>query len=135
MDMHKGFSLIELMVAVAVVGILASIAIPSYSNYVTRGQLVDASTQLSDGRIKLEQFFQDNRTYVGGPCPASSKYFTFACSNLTTTTYTVTATGKGGLAAFIYTINQDNLKRTTGLKAGWGAVPANCWIMKNGDSC
>ena len=51
------------MIVVAVIAILAVVAIPAYGDYVIRGKLVDATTQLSDGRIKMEQFFQDNRAY------------------------------------------------------------------------
>ncbi|HUV99447.1 MAG TPA: prepilin-type N-terminal cleavage/methylation domain-containing protein, partial [Gallionella sp.] len=46
-----GFTLIELMIVVAVIAILSAIAIPAYNDYVIRGKLVDATTQLSDGRI------------------------------------------------------------------------------------
>lgn len=132
----KGFTLIELMVVVAVIGILAVIAVPSYSDYVIRGKLVDATAGLSDGRVKLEQFFQDNRAYnaAGSPCPADTKYFGFNCTTAATT-YTITATGIGDLNTFSYTIDQTNTKRTTALKAGWGAVPANCWIVRKGDTC
>lgn len=132
----NGFSLIELMVVVVIIGILSSVAIPAYSDYVIRGKLVDATSGLSDGRVKLEQFFQDNRAYnaAGSPCPAATKYFTFACVPAATT-YTITATGIGNLNAFIYTIDQSNTKQTSGLKAGWGTVPANCWIVSKGGSC
>lgn len=132
----KGFSLVELMIVVAVVGILAVIAVPAYSDYVIRGKLVDATAGLSDGRVKLEQFFQDNRAYdaAGSPCPAATQHFTFACATATTT-YTITATGIGDLNTFSYTIDQTNTKRTTALKAGWGAVPANCWIVSKGGTC
>lgn len=135
MKTQKGFTLVELMIVVVVIGIMASIGIPSYNDYVTRGKLVEGTSALSDGRVKMEQFFQDNRTYVAGPCPAETTYFGFICNNLTATTYTVTATGKGGLNDFSYTIDETNTKRTPALRAGWGTAPANCWIMKKGGAC
>ncbi len=61
----KGFTLIEILMVIALIGILAAIAMPAYNNYVIRGKLVDASTQLASARIKLEQFFQDYRAYDG----------------------------------------------------------------------
>ena len=61
----SGFTLIELMIAVVVVAILTAIALPSYQEYVTRGKITEATSNLADMRVKLEQFFQDNRTYVG----------------------------------------------------------------------
>lgn len=126
-----GFTLIELMIVVAVIAILSSIAIPAYTDYVTRGKLVDATAQLSDGRIQMEQYFQDNRTYVGGPCPATTKYFTLTCQNVTASTYTIVANGIGTLTGFGYQIDQDNNKAST---TKWGNG-ATCWIMRKGDSC
>lgn len=112
MKMQRGFTLIELMVVVAVVGILASVAIPAYNDYVTRGKLVEGTSTLADGRVKMEQFFQDNRTYVGGTCPAATTNFTYTCSCLLATAYLITATGVGNLSDFSYTINQANAKQT-----------------------
>lgn len=131
MNRQKGFTLIELMIAVVVVGILASIGIPAYSDYVIRGKLVEGTSALSDGRVKMEQFFQDNRTYVGGTCPAATTNFTYVCSNLTTATYTITATGKNNLSAYSYTIDQVNTKTSA---TPWGNG-ATCWIMKEGEVC
>jgi len=131
MKTQRGFTLIELMIVVVVISILASVGIPAYNDYVTRGKLVQATSGLSDGRVKMEQFFQDNRTYAGGPAPAETDHFTFATSNLTATTYLITATGKGGLSAYVYTINETNTKTSN---TPWGNG-ATCWIMKKGDTC
>ncbi len=134
----QGFTLIEMMIVVAVIAVLASIGIPAYGDYVVRGKLVDATTQLADGRIKYEQFFQDNRTYAGGPCPLSTKYFTLSCADAAST-YTLTAAsmvGRGlGTAAgdYTYTINESNGKATT--KFAGTASTATCWLMKKGDTC
>jgi type IV pilus assembly protein PilE len=143
MKSAKGFTLVEVLIVIAIIGILASIAIPSYTNYVIRGKLVDASTQLASARVQLEQFFQDYRAYNasnGGtpPCPSPTRYFTFTCNN-TPTTYTITAAsnlnqGLGSNAGdYTYTIDYNNLK-TTVMFAGQ-TLGAQCWIMKQGDSC
>lgn len=138
MKTQKGFTLVELMIVVAIIGILAGVAIPAYNDYVTRGKLVEGTSAISDARVKMEQFFQDNRTYDAGggntcppAIPASTTNFTYACSNLSTTTYTITATGKGNLSAFSYNISQANTKTSF---TPWGNG-ATCWIMKRGDAC
>ena len=101
-----GFTLIEVMITVAVIAILAAVALPNYIEYVTRSKLVEAKTNLSDMRTRLEQYFLDNRKYPGtcaayasGPAPANTIYlpasvknFAITCA-LTDTTYVVTATG------------------------------------------
>jgi type IV pilus assembly protein PilE len=131
---EKGFTLIELMIVVAIVGILASVAIPSYQEYVKRGRAADATSTLADMRIRMEQYFQDNRTYIGGPCAApngaDTVHFTFSCSvAATATNYTLKAQGlaAGGMAAYSYTITADNTKGS--------AFNASCWALKPGGSC
>ena len=128
---RNGFTLIELLIVMAVIAILASIAIPSYTSYTTRAKLPEATSALSDGRVKMEQFFQDNRTYVGGPTPASTTHFGFATSNLAATTYTITATGIGGVAGYSYTIDQNNTKTSN---TDWGNS-TSCWVVKQGGGC
>lgn len=137
MKLQKGFTLIELMIVVAVIGILASIALPAYGDYVLRSKLTEAMTQLASMRVKLEQYYQDNRTYVGG-CPAvgDAKYFIYACPTLTASTFQATATGVAtqGTGGFVYTIDQSNAKTTSGVPAGWTANAA-CWVTKKGGTC
>ncbi|MHB8493031.1 MAG: type IV pilin protein [Casimicrobiaceae bacterium] len=128
----RGFTAIELMVVVAIVGILAAIALPSYFAYVQRGKVSEVTSILGDGRVAAEQFFNDNLTYVGFACPGSTQSFTIACSNVTATTYTVTATGGADMSGFIYTINQANLKTSQG---PWVSGTVNCWIFRAGDTC
>jgi type IV pilus assembly protein PilE len=133
MKQQNGFTLIELMIVVAIIAILSSVALPAYQDYVTRSKLTEATSVLSDARIKMEQYFQDNLTYVAGPCPAASANFTYACV-LAAQTYTITASGTGSVAGFGYSINQANVKSTTSLKTGWG-TPGACWITNKGGTC
>jgi type IV pilus assembly protein PilE len=124
-----GFSLIELMVVVAIASILLSIAIPSYREYVKRGAIEGATAALAAGRVVDEQFFLDNRVYTDAPCPTSTEQFTITCAS-DDTTYTITATGTDNLAGFVYTIDETDTRTTAG---PWGS--GNCWITRKGDSC
>jgi type IV pilus assembly protein PilE len=130
---QSGFTLIELLVVVGIVAILAAVALASYADYVKRGKVTEVASALGDGRVKMEQYFLDKLTYIGGPCGASTKYFTVACSPApTATTYTVTATGVSDMANFVYTVNQLNAKTTQG---PWVSGTQPCWILKKGDTC
>lgn len=148
----RGFTLMEVMITVAIVAIAAAIALPSYRDYVLRGQLVDATNLLSAGRANMERYFQDNRTYetvgaINPPCAAAipvaqrtQGYFVLSCTAPAApgaTTYTLTATGSGPVAAFSYTVNELDVRTTavgSGGPAGWSGS-STCWIVKKGGSC
>jgi type IV pilus assembly protein PilE len=142
MKAESGFTLIEMMITVAIVGILAAVAVPSYSKYVRRAKVQEATTALADLRVKLEQSFQDKRTYADyvdadckradGTSAVTGKYFTYACATAATT-FTITATGAASqaMSGYVYTINQSNAKTSTVP----GGIGATCWITKEGETC
>jgi type IV pilus assembly protein PilE len=143
MQRPKGFTLIEVMITVAIVAILAAIALPSYQDYVLRGHIPEATSELSARRVQAEQYFQDNRTYlnVGAftnpACVANTagRNFDFDCSVQTATTYTIRAVGKSVMAGFTsYTINETGARASTVTQSGWTGN-ANCWVTAKGGTC
>ena len=135
----RGFTLVELMITVGILGILAAVAVPQYKDYVTRGRIPDATSGLSSRQVLAEQYFQDNRTYVGAPAcnsdTTASKVFDFACSSSSASAYVLTATGKGTMTGFSYSVTQAGAKSSTvnGV-TGWSGS-TTCWVIKKGGVC
>jgi type IV pilus assembly protein PilE len=119
----RGFTLIELMIVVAIVAILTTIAYPNYRDYVIRGQLVDATQGLSAVRANMERYFQDNRTYLAigaftPPCTAANVAygkFNVSCPPIDATHFTASAVGILGstVDGFTFTVNELNVQQTT----------------------
>lgn len=136
-----GFTLMEVMITVVIVGVLAAIAIPSYNSFVTRGRIPEATGPLAAKRVEMEQYFQDNRSYVGAPAcnsdTTTSRYFTFSCSGSpTASAFTLLAVGTGMMQGFTYTIDQSGSKATTSVPAGWDLPsPNSCWVTNKGGVC
>jgi type IV pilus assembly protein PilE len=142
-----GFTMIEVMVTVAIVGILAAIALPSYSEYIMRSKIIDGTTKLGDFKSKMDKYFSDNRTYLNTagtacgilpPAPNPGDYFAVTCLPppvVTATTYTAQANGIAakGMSGFIYTVDQANNKSSVG-PAGWVGAPT-CWAVRKDGSC
>jgi type IV pilus assembly protein PilE len=133
------------MIVVAIAAILASIVLPMYRTYVQRGRIIDATSKLSDFRVRMEQYYMDNRTYdnagaCGVPDPADTNdaAFTIACSGSSATAYTVKASGKSskGMNGFTYEINQAGAKKTSAVPTGSGWTANNtCWVTQKDGSC
>ena len=136
----RGFTLVEALITMTVLAILAAIAIPNYSRYVTRGNLVEGTNALAEYRVRMEQFYQDNRTYqnAGGNCgvalPNNLQNFAIACViAVAGQAYTATATGAGSTTGFAYTINQANVRATTAMPVHFGTLPADAgtrWVTR-----
>ena len=148
-----GFTLVELMIVVAIIAILASIAIPQYGQYIRRSQIQEALATMLEYRTRLEQFYQNNRGYgqsgttACGVTPAAFpnlRFFQITCAvpNVAAPglpqSYTITATGiagnvvAGGQAT--YTVNEQNVRQTT----FWNntvalAPPRACWLLNGGE--
>lgn len=138
MRLDKGFTLVELMIVVAIIAILASVALPAYQDYVIRGRVADATSILSSKRVRIEQYFQDNRTYVGAPdCAvdaAASQNFSFSCTVEQPNTFTLTAVGAGQVANFSYSIDQAGQRSSEITGQGWTGN-ATCWATRRGGEC
>ena len=141
---ERGFTLIEVLIAMVVLAILAATAYPLYTEFVRRSKIMEATSTMNDYRVRMEQFFQDNRRYnsAGTTCgvldPVTNGNFTFACTNATATGYTLDATGVSakGMGAFGYQLQVAPggvTRSTTSVYSGWTAA-SNCWtVRKNGD--
>jgi len=145
MDRQRGFTLIELMITVAIVGILAGIAYPSYLQSVQKSRRADCEGALLGLAGVMERFFTTNNTYVGvgtagdggntSGAPANAFYpstcpidggtpsYNLTIQSATTTTYTLQATPINGQASDTcgtLTLTQANVKGSSG-------TVATCW--------
>ncbi|HKW84002.1 MAG TPA: type IV pilin protein [Burkholderiaceae bacterium] len=137
-ERQRGFTLIELMITVAVVAILASLALPSYAAYVQRSRVPPALTALSTFQMRMEQYFQDSRSYSSGTnCGVAAPdvdggNFTLTCSLLPAGGFVATVQGRGAMADYRYTI--DNFGTRATVTHPLGAPAGNCWSIR-GKTC
>ena len=134
----RGFTLIELMLVVAIIGILTLVAYPAYTSYAQRGHRTDATRALMTAAATLEQFYAQNQSYstnaAGTPTTLTSLgiaattpggYYTLSLTDVQSTTYALQAAPIGAQAADTacgtFTLN------SLGARGATGANGISCW--------
>ncbi|MEZ2738220.1 type IV pilin protein [Comamonas jiangduensis] len=138
MQKNKGFTLIEMMIVVAIIGILGAVAYPSYTEYVMRGHRADARAGLLQTQLWMERAATANGVYPTA-LPAvltwandNTKRYTigFAANN-TNATFTLTATPKAGAQrndrCGTLTLTHTGERNITNRPAGSNMTAADCW--------
>lgn len=131
-----GFTLIEVMIAVALVGVLIAVGLPSYQSYVLKTYRNNAKACVVEHAQAMERFFTTNMTYVGGAAAANllacrsegqlDTRFTITIENVTATTFTVTATATGSQLRDARCTQFSLTEDGTRSYAGTGSA-ADCW--------
>ncbi|MCL1051240.1 type IV pilin protein [Shewanella abyssi] len=130
MSWKNGFTLIELMVTVAIIGILASIAYPSYIEYVAKGVRAEGLTVLTDAANLQEQFYLDNRTYTASmidlgfavnPFISESDYYSVSATIVGTGSFILKATAQGAQAS------RDTSCKVLEITETGAKTPTECW--------
>lgn len=126
---QSGFTLIELMITVVIIGILAAIAYPSYQEQVRQTRRANAQADLMELASYMERYYTENFTYVGtkgalpfsqSPKSGTAYYSIIVASNPTATSYQLVATAQGAQA------DDTNCTPLTITQTG-ATGPAGCW--------
>lgn len=133
---HAGFTLIEVMIAVALIGVLVAIGLPSYQSYILKSYRTNAKACVVEHAQFMERIFTTNMTYIGGAAGANTltcrtdgkldTRFAIAVGNLTANTFTVTATAIGPQLEDVrcteFTLTENGTRGFSGTGS-----PADCW--------
>ena len=121
MQIQKGFTLIELMIVVAIIGILAAIAIPAYQDYVAKSQVTTALAEITSGKTQAEVLINEGIASADSPITATDRIglaISERCSAITTS---VADTGVASIACTMTGSPEINTKTITLSRASTGA--------------
>ncbi len=138
----KGLSLVELMIVLVIASIVTAFALPSYRQHLVRARIPDATGSLTTLGMRLEQYYQDHRSYARGaacgvPMPADAN-FDFRCElRAQGQDYLLAAAGRADspMAGFAFTLDAAGQERTPSLPADWGGTPRDCWVDRPSAAC
>jgi type IV pilus assembly protein PilE len=131
---NTGFTLIELMITIAVIAILAGLAYPSYTEYVMRARRADAKAALLKVQLAQEKYRANNTSYgtlaqIGVLSTSPDQYYTIAVTSNTATDYTATATPTGvqaGDSCGTFAVNKNGKTTSTSVQTETAKVQ-ECW--------
>jgi type IV pilus assembly protein PilE len=126
---NRGFTLIEIMIVIAIIGIVITIGYPSLTEYVKKGRRAEVAGLLSEQAKILERFYSKNNVYTGiSVLSTGNDYYTIT-PTLTDQTFLLTATRKAGSMATDkcgdFTITNTGVRSMVGAKTG--VTTKDCW--------
>jgi len=122
---QNGFTLIELMITVAIIGILAGIAYPSYTQYMIQARRTDAQSDMLKIQLGMEKWRANNNSYTTSLANAgftdNNAYYSYSITGTTASAYTINAAAQGAQST------GDAACTPLTLDQSGGKGPADCW--------
>ena len=126
---NRGFTLIEIMIVIAIIGIVITIGYPSLTEYVKKGRRAEVAGLLSEQAQMLERFYSKSNVYTGAVGLSTGNDYYTITPTLTDQTFLLTATRKAGSMATDkcgdFTITNTDVRSMVNATAG--LTTKDCW--------